>query len=122
MNVILNINLNVGTGGSGVSPEQLEYIFEQISNLEKKYSKPVVTTKVVQEEIGPYEQYYLTLTGRSRMNHNYQTMTREQQALFYLKRMKAVISENTKEEILPPVLDETENSENETEFHGDPLS
>lgn len=65
---------------------------EQIQNLEKlkeywsKHSPTVnVSPKVF--EIGPNEKKYLEISGKTRMNHRYKEMTREEQAILFLKDM-----------------------------------
>jgi len=67
------------------------------------------------KEIGPNEMKYLDVSGKSRMNHRHKNMTREEQAMYYLRELncEVIVSDETS---VPASTEET------AEEHGDPLS
>ena len=113
----LNINLNVAIDLSDEYLEsRLDYFMQTIKTIQEKHNLTCTVQPVIKPknyEIGPLEQEYLRISGRTRMNHSYTHMTREEQAEYYLNRMGNNHIKTDEDPIVLPI---------EENVNSDPLS
>jgi len=80
--------------------------FEKVKNFVTKNKIAAPSTK-----IGDFEQKYLNHTGKTRMNHRYKEMSREEQAKLYLDQMGILAEDSESEDELEELIEKSTDTD-----------
>ena len=113
----MKLRINTTFDLSGDFDRQFENL-KKLHEYTQEHEIPTIPSAYGQspKEIGPNEQKYLDVSGKSRMNHRHKHMTREEQAIQYLRDLNCDII------VSDTPTDTGEETETPEEPNADPLS
>lgn len=82
MNTNININLDVSPSWSESTIQSTITTIVQTLKAHGVHPQATISSK---QDVGPYEKYYLAISGKTRMNHVRKNLTREEQAKVFLE-------------------------------------